>query len=280
MYQHYFKILKIAHRISSSNPFLGYELEKATRLSVMNPGARTLHEEIEDMVFLLKSLRVELENLSVGAQDIGPDKLVGEFNNAVKPEEQELGELLTQSLKKRKASSSHLAGPFDFLKNVFKKPVKDLVTEVEGPGDKTLPDDMTSYGLSDYETDEFVNSGKWDKPSAYVEKEKIENDEFFDYVNSILNMVDDVRKNPSPSLLDDLIEDIKKATFFGTRILKREKPGSEKLLGRKPQAPAGPSKTNFKNKVNSHLKKIQNSSSDEEFFENLRSFVEEVKDSV
>ena len=205
-------LLKIAKDLQKTDPLLAYELEKSI-VAISNPGATSFKDKIESIVTVLKSLKQELESADAEIDsDTDLEEFAKFFDDAAEAEADQLENLLSKA---RRSASVRIAGPLNKLKGLFKKdPNIDEDFEVMKP----------SYDLSYEDTEKFVEGGDLD--SAYfIRKEKEENDEFLNSVEKTLSDVEELRAEPSRSLLKSLIERVTLLIEDGMNLLgaKRDK---------------------------------------------------------
>ncbi len=238
------QLIRIAHELAETDPLASFQLRQAaesfTRTAVINPGAQKFSDKVKEIVKHLKTLDKELEKAldEVGTMDA--KEFAAFFTDLVNSEEEQLKALLDETKKLKTAAK--IAGPLDFIKNLFKKDMdpdhfdkKDKKKDKLDKDDEVFFDDSSSeYSLSDKDTDDFVEGKKdWEDPSAYVEKERLENEEFFDSVDGILKQVERVRKKPSKDLVHAIQQALRKIIESGENIIK----GLRKSMPKKPAKP-------------------------------------------
>lgn len=227
------RAIKIARVISKSDPILGYDLERAVRAAVINPGAESHDKKFDRAITVLKSLRQELEeSLEKLDSDLDAREFSRWFDDAASAEEEELRRLL-----KDIRTSSRIAGPKDWLKKIFNRGDKPE----EAPSDE--PSGMTpTYKMDDAAQDEFVEGKReWEDPGHYVEKESKEEHAFLADVESLLQEIEIVKKKPSKPLVEKALHFVKELVSKGEHLLKG---GFEKMpdvdLSEKPEKPEKP----------------------------------------
>jgi ferritin len=119
MNQHIAKLMEIASRVSSSNPILGYELEKATlQYAAENPDPKpkSFDSDFESAAPVLKklqdTLKKALEKIKSGDLDPASAEFVKFFDDEAAEEKEKLREIIKKmkSAKSAKSASARVAG--------------------------------------------------------------------------------------------------------------------------------------------------------------------------
>jgi hypothetical protein len=277
----YFRnLLRIASKLSKTDPILAYELERRT-LALVHPGVQKFEEHVKDVVEILKGLKDELVQAD---RELDVDKDFEEFAKFFDDEAEAQKEELSNKLKIVSASmrvAEETANISDIVKNIFKK--KPKKTE-----DESID---TDYRMDDSTMDEFVEGKRgWEDPSVYAEKETKENKEFFEDSKSIVNLLDKVRDEPSRKMVKFIIDHLNDLIDKGTRLMhgvyEKTKPVEiEDDEKKKPEEKKpGVKKTfNLDNTIEHYMDMLKESSGDEqkvvkylkEFFNAVKPALEE-----
>lgn len=208
-------LLHIASSLSEENPEMAKRLYRSVtstrHFAAINPGVKKFDQHVEEMVESLKAID---KGLDKGLADLDTEdaaEFAKFFNSMVDSE----AEQLRSALEGTKATkvASHVAGPMDFLKNMFKKKEKKPAEEDQGPA--------SSYQMDDATMDDFVDGkSDWADPSHYIEQEFNENKEFFGGADDLLKKLSEAKKSPTREVVQSLKKQVEKLIRFGETLMK------------------------------------------------------------
>jgi hypothetical protein len=203
------KLIEISRQIECHDPILAYDLTRNLHgrvISVVNPSPRNISHEIHGIVDALEAAKGDLE------------KVVNDYDTAEEfadimiegwDAEEELKKLVDE------AWTPKTAGVWDKVKGLFNKKEQD-------------PSSEDTYSMGEEDVDAFVEGkSDWEEPSKYIEKETVDQKDFFKSSKLILDDIQYVRQQAEEGTLDrfslkDLLEDVKALIARGKALLPKK----------------------------------------------------------